>query len=309
MIGRLIIYTIILLFLYFLYSRYRYRYPKINVLKKYDYIDKNIALFNPSIVKYRGKYFGAMRKSKPNFIRSELSTEILFSEFDEKFNIKDWNKKINIPVPQELTGQYKYYQFEDARFYVLEDRLFSLQTFLGCNGINNISDCNRTIKICIIEWDENMNIIGSRIYSEIKGSNKNWCLMNYKNKNYMITDFYPFRYYEIDLDNNYNLFNKKEINHKYNGYLGAKVYSVENNKIKCIAHKRYFHKMYYIFKFFEIDMDNKNVSSISEDFSFSHFDGLCLQYPHFINKIDGKTIMSVGIQDRTSYLLELKEIY
>ena len=102
---------------------------------------------------------------------------------------------------------------------------------------------------------------------------------------------------------------QKEINHEYEGYLGAKVYSVENNKIKCMAHQRYFHKIYYKFKFFEIDIDNKNVSAISEDFSFTQFDGVSAQYPHFINKIDGKTIMSVGIEDRTSYLLELKEIY
>jgi hypothetical protein len=300
-----ILWILIIIFIFFLilFSRYYcYHHPKINIVKKYDYTNKNIALFNPSIVKYKNKYIGLARQSKPTLLASDYMSEIVFSELDENFNAKEWLK---LNIPNYLSKNYQYSQYEDPRLFILEDRLFSLQTFVG--WYDNKDFNHRYSKMSIVEWDENMNLLGMRIYSEVKGINKNWCLAQYKNKNYMITDFEPFRYFEIDLTNNYELSNKKEIHHHYKGYLGTKVYSIENNKLKCMAHKRYFNKLYYQFRFFEIDLENQNISSISDDMSFTNFDGLFLQYPHFINKIEDKTFITIGIENRLSYLLELKD--
>lgn len=295
--------VIFIFFLIFFSNYYRYRHPEVNIIKKYDYTDQKIALFNPSIVKYKNKYIGTARRSKPTLFASHIASEIVYSELDENFNAKEW-RKLYIPDSNDLSKKYQYYQYEDVRLFILQDRLFSLQTFVGWKDVR---EDNKDGKMSMIEWDENMNFLGMRIYSEFEGIHKNWGLIHYKNKNYMVTDFYPLRYYEIDLSNNYELSNKKEIVHKYKGYVGPKIYSIENNKLRCMTHSRYFQKIYYKFRFFEIDLELQNVSPISDEMSFTNFDGLFLQYPHFINKIDDKIFMTLGVQNRISYLLELKE--
>lgn len=91
----------------------------------------------------------------------------------------------------------------------------------------------------------------------------------------------------------------KHLKHNYS-YFGIKVYSIVGKKIKCAAHVRNPRtlKLHYIFRFFEIDMDDKTVTPITEDMSFTNFYGLYYQYPHFINKIDDKLIMTLGMEEK-----------
>jgi hypothetical protein len=284
---------------------YRYSYPDIRILNRYNYIEEKKALFNPSIVKYKNRFMAIARQTPLNANINDFASKMIYSELDDKFTPKQWRDVVLPKISEELAKKYKIIQYEDARFFIIEDRLFSLQTFVG--GVE--SDIGRSdVKMSIIEWDENMNIISFKIYTEFSGMQKNWYLIHMDQKNYMITDFNPLRYYEIDLNDQFNLSNRKEINHNYN-YVGTKVYSISGKKIKCAAHFRNprTFRFHYIFRFFEIDFDEKTVTPITDDMSFTNFYGLYYQYPHFINKIDDKLIITLGMEDRESFILELIE--
>ena len=290
-----------IIFLYYMINYYyKYRYPDVQIITNYDYTNRNISLYNPSIVKYKDKYMCVARKTidKSNFI-----SKIVYSELDNQLNPLNW-REISAPIPEEMSKNFKISQYEDLRLYTLGGRLFSLQTFTGFYDINKI-DPNMN-KMSIFELDENANILSTRIYSEFEGRHKNWYLFEAQDKNYMITDFYPLRFYEIDIHHNFDLYNKTEITHPYKEYYGTKVYSVNDNKLKCIAHRRE-NVIYYVFRFFEIDLENKNVNALSEDMSFANFHGLYYQYPHTIKKLDDKLIMTLGIEDRMAYVLEIKD--
>jgi predicted GH43/DUF377 family glycosyl hydrolase len=278
---------------------YQYPHPEVKILQKYDYTMNGQALFNPSIVKYKNKYMCIARSAETSILHSKTNSEIVYSELTKDLEPLKW-RSLDIDIPQTLLIGYHNAQYEDSRFYILNDRLFSLQTLARFTN-DDKADC----KMCLVEWDEDMNLIGMRIYIEFEGRQKNWSLIRYKDKNYIITDFSPLRYYEIDIDNGYQLSNKKEIHHEYKNYFGTKVYDIQDNKLKCMAHNRYFKQLYYLFQLFEIDLEKQTIHPLSKKLSFSSMYGSFFQYPHHINKIDDRWIMTLGIENRKSLILEL----
>lgn len=269
------------------------------ILKEYNYLDKNISLFNPTIIKYKNKYLCMARKTTPSLFRSYIDSEVLFSELTDDFTPLEW-KIIKLPVPETLKKQYTKIHYEDSRLFVLNDRIFTMKTFVGISPNFDRPQA----KMSIFEWDENINLLSMRVYSEFEGINKNWTLFHFEDKNYMLTDFFPFRYYEIDINHKYDLSNKKEIHHEFKKYRAGRVYSKNGKKLKCIAHYRY-HYIYYVFRFFEIDIQNNTITPISEDFSLNDLSGLFCNYPHAIHHIDDKLLLTMGFEDRQSAILQI----
>jgi hypothetical protein len=158
----------------------------------------------------------------------------------------------------------------------------------------------------IAEWDKDLRLTSIKHYDDFKGNQKNWCLFENQKKIFMVTDFSPFCFYQLD-PNTFELSNKKEWNHDFKNYRGCKVYHVENNKIKCMAHKRVNFNVFYNFSLFEINMDTHEVNQISPEMSLRRYYGLMIQYPHMIQKIKDKYYLTLGIEDNQSMILEWKD--
>jgi hypothetical protein len=71
---------------------------------------------------------------------------------------------------------------------------------------------NTDTKICIAEHDEEMNVIIFKRFQEFDGVQKNWSLFSSDGIDYLVTDFFPFTYYKIDI-NTFEISNKTIINH------------------------------------------------------------------------------------------------
>lgn len=261
-------------------------------------------LYNPSFVEWNDSILCAARLGKK---KTFIGSYNVYTKLDDHFQPSDW-KVLDIPIPEKFNAKGKSYQYEDVRLFNIQNRLLSLQSFLTYEMPSTKRlklDVKFHMSIC--EWDKDMNLLSVKHYDQFKGDQKNWFLFENHNKIYMITDFSPFRYYEVD-PLSFELSNAQEFDHEFKGFRGCKVISVENNKIKCMAHQRNTMYVYYNFKIFDVDLENKRINTSLSEMTLRRLYGLGLQYPHMVQKVKGKYYLTVGIEDNQSMILEWKDI-
>jgi hypothetical protein len=285
-----------------IYKYYKpYQIPNVELKTHLYQIDNKIVkIFNPSFIEWNDKIICSARLSEKDGF-CNWKTRNIFTYLNENLQPGEW-KPIKFPIQSEHYNDADYYQYEDMRLFNIQNKLFSLQTF--------VKEKSSKLKIymTIAEWDSDMNLVRIKHYDDFKNTQKNWMLVQNQNQIYMITDFYPFRYYDFD-PNTFEISNKTEIEHEFKGFVGCKVYSVDQNKITFMVHKRSDMRLFYNFRFFEVDLTNKKVYSKSSEMSFRKYHGFFIQYPHMIQKIKDKHYLSLGIEDCQSMILELKDIH
>ena len=298
---------IVLFILFWSYLYYQsYDLPNVELKTHLFEIEKTREnIYNPSFVDRKGKIICSARLGKK---RKFIGSYNLYTELDENLQTSGSWKIMDIPIPEKYNEKGKTYQYEDVRLFYIQNRLFSLQSFLKMSlpSIQNL-EFDPRFHMSICEWDDHMNLISLKHYDNIgKGNQKNWVLFENQNKIYMVTDFSPFRYYEVD-PITFELSNPIQFEHEFKDYRGCKIFFIQNNKLKCMAHQRNTFNIYYNFKIFNVDLNNKKVEAVSKDMSLTKFYGIGLQYPHMVQSLKDKYYLSVGIEDSQSMILEWKE--
>jgi hypothetical protein len=319
-LHRFYIILIILVYLIILYYATKNRIinkkvwtlPKSEIIQTYFNNDnREIDIYNISFVKHNNKLkliARSERKTTVNLVPLEI--EIITGEVTDltQINSVKWKSlKYNIS---------DYSHNEDSRLFVINNRLFSINTnrkLIYNNSFIKWLYKNKfclgqwmDVKSCIAEHDEEMNVINFKRFEEFDGVQKNWSLFSSDGINYLVTDFFPFTYYKIDI-NTFDISDKTIINHtnKYNdkiNFRACRIFETKNNKHKCICHLLLGHRL-YCFQFFEIDLINKTINPLSDLFSYHDSDDIFnnykkLSYPHHINYIDNDLILSLSKDDR-----------
>jgi hypothetical protein len=296
----ILIVILVIIISYFYY--YPIPTPKVELKTHIYEINKTREnIFNPSIVEWNGQKICSARLRKKDSMWQSYN---IYTNLDDKLKPTHW-KIFNIPIPKKYENDN--YQYEDMRLFHIQNRLFSIQSFASIKGIK------LSTMMTLAEWEvisdnneSQLNLISVKHYDEIKGNQKNWFLFEKQGKIFMVTDFSPFRYYEMD-PLTFELSNKKEWEHGFKNFRGCKIYDVQNNRLKCMAHTRVA-LAYYNFGLFEVDLENKKVNQITPEMSLRRYHGLMLQYPHMFQKIQDKYYLTVGIEDNQSMILEWKDV-
>jgi hypothetical protein len=289
--------------------------PKSEIIQTYFNNNDSREIYNISFVKHNNKLKLIARSEIKNIIYGlvSLDNEIITGEVTDltQINSVKWKSvKFNIS---------DYSHNEDSRLFVINNRLFSINTnkkliynnsFIKWLYKNKFCLIPWTdTKICIAEHDEEMNVINFKRFQEFDGVQKNWSLFSSDGIDYLVTDFFPFTYYKIDI-NTFEISNKTIINHtnKYNdkiNFRACRIFETKNNKHKCICNLLIGNRLnrLYCFQFFEIDLTNKTINPLSDLFSYHDSDDILnnikkFSYPHHINYIDNDLILSLSKDDR-----------
>jgi hypothetical protein len=225
-----IIFVVVIIFLYMLYST---KVMKNKTLCKYKHISQSNILsidlpgtykiYNPSICKYESGYVLCCRYSNMidnnlymylyNNLKVVINGNRLNSGYDSKicFIILDNKFKIRLTIFPEISGKQL---LEDPRIIYYRDLFFVSVTIITKN---NVYPCmyifNKDFSLLRkvdYDWKQYKNV-KAYIYS-FPEINKNWCPFSYRNRLFIHTDSYPeWNVFEISLNKDMSIMNMKNI--------------------------------------------------------------------------------------------------
>ena len=297
-------------------NRLNFLVPNVEKIMIYKTKNKD-NIFNISFVKYNDDIkFLARREIKRGF------SNIIAGDVSDLKNISSikW-KDVNFPLKNAI--------YEDPRIFIINNRIFSIQTVVKLDNShllkkfsnhNNLIIFYKSLKISIAELDVNFNVVNFKYFNDFPNTQKNWTLFENNGKSYVITDFLPFTFYQINLDT-FEFYDKKMIHHSINydkkKFRCCRVFDCRNNILKVLCHLTLRNKE-YAFQFFEINLENEKIESISKIFSLKNIDDNIentlsnqnftkITYPHHINYVDNELILSVSKDDRFSIFYKILE--
>jgi predicted GH43/DUF377 family glycosyl hydrolase len=285
----LMIFIFIFLFLNYYLNKYE---PNINVKNGIDNINiiKKKKSFNENFYFYKNKLLNIKR-------------EILFLN---KSVINFDNKIININIDKNKNNNYFFPTFARLRFHIgpEDPRIIEYNSNLLViyNYYNYFS-----VKMMLYNYNLNKNITLN--YNGATRFEKNWSPFIYNNKIYLSYFLNPHTILKLDLNNgNCRLaYNNSKIKIDHNIYGGTpSIYIEELDAYFGIGHVKESIIKYYCIGYLFRAQPPFDLIKISKKFLFlKNSNSMNIEFPIGLQKINNNLFISLGFQDKISYLIKI----